>query len=293
LEEISTVREKVLVVGLGEVGRSLLEVVRESGEFDVYGYDVDPDRMREIAITEIPEEVDVMHMCYPCAEKGEFVRDTVGYMNRFKPGLTIIESTVPPGITLKVYESTRRFTAHSPIRGVHLNVENMKQELKSWTKYVGGVNPESAERARIHFERLGLRVIILRSSLETELAKLFETTYRALMIAWFQEMHRISMDCEADFDQIVSFLEDTHRVRLDRPIFFPSVIGGHCLIQNAEMLLESYDSKFVELILESNEKRKKEIGDAEVLVDIEKIKRRLERLNQDLDVKKAPFNPTI
>jgi len=292
LRENLTVSENVLVIGLGEVGRSLLELLRESRKFAVYGYDPDEDKMRKAGTTQIPEKVDVMHICYPCGDEEKFVKGTIDYVNRFKPRLTIIESTVPPGTTWKVYESTRCFIAHSPIRGVHLDVESMKQELKSWTKYVGGVNWESAGYARIHFERLGLRVNVLRSPFEAELAKLFETTYRALMIAWFQEMHRISIAHKADFDQIVDFLEDTHRVRLDRPILFPSVIGGHCLIPNAHLLLKSYDSKFVKLILESNEKRKDEIRDAEVLADIEKTRKRVENLNKDLNIKKAPFNPT-
>ena len=44
-----------------------------------------------------------------------------------------------------------------------------------------------------------------RKGLETELAKLFETTYRAWMIVCFQEMHRISKRFEADFDEVVDF----------------------------------------------------------------------------------------
>lgn len=82
--------------------------------------------------------------------------------------------------------------AHSPVRGVHRSREHMKWELQRWIKYVGGVDMKSAELAHRHFEELGLKVEVLRSSTETELAKLFETTYRALMIIRFQEMHRIS-----------------------------------------------------------------------------------------------------
>ena len=38
------------------------------------------------------------------------------------------------------------------------------------------------------------------------------------MIVCFQEMHRISRFFGADFDDVVDFIEDTHRVRLDRPV---------------------------------------------------------------------------
>jgi len=285
-------RQNVLVIGLGEVGRSLFELLRESRKFAVYGYDVDEEKMRKIDSTDIPKKVDVMHICYPCTDMESFVNATVDYVNRFQPRLSIIESTVPPGTTWKIYESTKCLIAHSPVRGVHLDIEGMKQELKSWTKYLGGVDSESAELARKHFQKLGLAVSVLKSPFETELAKLLETTYRALMIAWFQEMHRISKAFNANFDQIVDFLEDTHRIRLDRPIFFPSVIGGHCLIANAQLLSRSYNSKFIEPILESNEKRKNEIKNAEILSEVEKIRKRVEILSKELDIKKVPFNPT-
>jgi len=51
------------------------------------------------------------------------------------------------------------------------------------------------------------------------------------------------------------------------------VIGGHCLIPNTELLLKSYDSEFLRLILESNEKRKEEVKDEGVRREIEKIKK--------------------
>ena len=113
----------------------------------------------------------------------------------------------------------------------------------------------------------------------------FETTYRAWMITCFQEMHRISRHFEADFDNAVDFLEDTHRVRIDRPVMFPGVIGGHCMVPNIELLLESYDSEFLCLILESNEKRKAEIKDKGVYEEVERIRGRTEVLQRELMIK--------
>jgi len=110
----------------------------------------------------------------------------------------------------------------------------------------------------------------------------FETTYRAWMITCFQEMHRISRHFEADFDNAVDFLEDTHRVRIDRPVMFPGVIGGHCMVPNIELLLESYDSEFLRLILKSNEKRKTETQDKQVSEEVEKVRKRAEVLQEEL-----------
>lgn len=274
-------KEKVLVVGLGEVGRSLFELLKESEQFSVYAFDIDEKKMRQIEQKTPPERVDVMHVCIPCVDQKKFVNTVVSYAERFKPKLAIINSTVPPGTTQQVHTRCSCFVAHSPIRGVHKSLEYMKWELKRWTKYVGGSEPKAAEATCKHFEKIGLKTRVLKSCLETELAKLFETTYRAWMIACFQEMHRISKFFEADFENVVDFLEDTNRVRHDRPIMFPDVIGGHCLIPNTELLLESYGSDFLRLILKSNEKRKEEIKDKSIRDEVEKVKRRVEALEKD------------
>jgi hypothetical protein len=52
-------------------------------------------------------------------------------------------------------------------------------------------------------------------------------------------------------------LEGIHRVRFNKPLHYPDVIGGHFKISNTELLLKSYDSEFLQLILWSNEERKK------------------------------------
>jgi hypothetical protein len=95
-------------------------------------------------------------------------------------------------------------------------------------------------------------------------------------------MHRIARHFGASFEEVVDFLADTHRVRLDRPVMFPDVIGGHCLIPNVELILEKYDSKLLRLILESNEKRKEEIEDEEIRHEVEKVKQIAEDLQKDI-----------
>jgi UDP-N-acetyl-D-mannosaminuronate dehydrogenase len=223
-----------------------------------------------------------MHVCLLCRIQGKFVDTVVSYAKQFKPKLLIINSTVPLGTTKKIYEQYKCLVAHSPVRGVHKNHKHMKWELKRWAKYVGGVNIKATNATRKHFEKMNLKVKTLKSCAETELAKLFETTYRAWMIACFQEMHRISRHFDADFDEVVDFLEDTHRLRLDRPVMFPGFIGGHCLIPNTELLLSAYDSEFLRLILKSNEKRKEEIKDKSIQKEVEKVSKRAKALEKEL-----------
>ncbi len=276
-------KENVLVIGLGEVGQPLYELLKENPSFNVYALDLNKEKMRSIGQheTDFPSEIDVMHVFIPCSDKTKFVNIVVDYVHRFTPKLLIINSTVELGTTLAVFKRcTNCLVAHSPIRGVHTSAEYMKKELKRWTKYIGGATPEAAEQARKHFSKLGLKTKVLKSCVETELAKLFETTYRAWMITCFQEMHRISRDIGASFADVVDFIEDTHRIRHDRPVMFPGVIGGHCQIPNTELLMKTYDSKFLEIILESNEKRKEEVKDPKIVEEIEKIKKRV-RAHED------------
>jgi UDP-N-acetyl-D-mannosaminuronate dehydrogenase len=277
-------REKVLVIGLGEAGRTLFDLLKESGQFTVFGLDTDETKMREIGqrINGLPRKVDVMHICLPCGEKDKFISTVTGYAEKFSPKLLIINSTVPPGTTSGVSKNCACLVAHSPVRGVHKSIEHMKWEVKRWTKYIGGVNSKSAKAAEEHFLKLGLKIKVLKSPFETELAKLFETTYRAWMIVCFQEMHRIARHFGARFNEVTDFLADTHRVRLDRPIMFPDVIGGHCVVPNVELLLQEYDSKLLRLILESNEKRKEEIKDKETKQEVEKVRRILGDLQKEL-----------
>jgi UDP-N-acetyl-D-mannosaminuronate dehydrogenase len=283
-------KETVLVIGLGEIGYTLFALLNEEKKsFTVYGLDLDEAKMRQLnqSRSKFPSQIDTMHICLPCSNQQNFADIVAGYVEEFKPKLVIINSTVPPGTTMKVAQRCKCLVAHSPARGMHKSAEHMKWEMRRWTKYVGGASPAAAQAARGHFEKLNLKVKVLKSCTETELAKLFETTYRAWMIACFQEMHRISSAFGADFNETVDFLEDTHRLRFDRPVMFPGVIGGHCLIPNTELLLAAYDSEFLRLILESNEKRKKEVKDKTIKAEVEKVALRAEALEKDLTGQKS------
>ncbi len=257
-------KETVLIVGLGEIGHTLFSLFAEKkAEFEVFGIDLDEAKMSELNQTKaaVPSQIDTLHVCLPCGNPDKFTKITAEYAKEYKPKVIVNNSTVPPGTTLKVANQCNCLVAHSPSRGVHITSEHMLWEMKRWPKYVGGATLEASEAAKAHFEKLGLKVKVLKGCTETELAKLFETTYRAWMIVCFQEMHRISRAFDADFNEAVDFLEDTHRKRFDRPIMFPGFIGGHCLIPNTELLLKSYDSDMLRLILVSNEKTRG--GDAE------------------------------
>ena len=231
-------RQRVVVVGLGEVGKPLLQIVSE--HHDVIGVDITPP-------TERFEEVDVLHICYPFQIK-DFVGETARYIELFKPKVTIINSTVAIGTTRVVAERSGALVVNSPVRGKHAR---MVDEMRSYAKFVGGLDLASAQDAADHFESVGLKTRILPSPEATELAKLTETTYFGLMIAWAQELERYCDQVGQNYGEIVSFYEEIGF--FPKVKYFPGVIGGHCVMPNIELLRKFDDSMMLRAIQTSNQ----------------------------------------
>jgi len=286
--------QTVLVVGLGEIGSTVYTVLRESQKFILYGVDFDKTKMEECQTTAPPActKIDVMHVCIPVSNKERFIEVIQHYVEDFNPKLTIVNSTVPIGTTIELYKQIGGLVAHSPCRGVHKNKQYMVKEFKRWTKYVGGATQEAGIAAQENFKTAGLKTKQLKNCTETEFAKLFETTYRTWMITFFQKMQRLAnnyskaiSDLKIEFNEIVDFIEDTHRQRHDRPVMFPSPIGGHCLLQNAHLMLAEYEPEMLNLILESNEQMIKEMQDPKIAEQSRKVAARVGEFEKKQDKK--------
>jgi UDP-N-acetyl-D-mannosaminuronate dehydrogenase len=235
----------VLVAGLGEVGRPLLELV--SRHYDTVGVDISLPR-RAVG------RVDVMHVCYPF-EIADFVGETARYIESFAPALTIINSTVGVGTTRAVAERTGAAVVHSPVRGKHAR---MLDELLAYTKFVGAADSGPGKQAVEHFESIGMRASLLSSPEATELAKLTETTYFGLMIAWAQELERYCDQLHQDYEEVVSFYDE---IKFFPPVkYVPGVIGGHCVMPNIEILGRTVRSEILEAIRSSNRKKAERDG---------------------------------
>lgn len=229
--------KKVVVVGLGEVGKPILELL--SAQYSVIGVDISPSIERI-------ERVEFLHVCYPFEIK-DFVGETARYIKLFKPALTIVNSTVAVGTTRAIAERTGAAVVNSPVRGKHAR---MLDELRTYTKFVGAIDSATGRQATDHFESVGLKTKLLSSPEATELAKLTETTYFGLLIAWAQEVERYCDQLGEDYKEIISFYEE---IKYLPPVkFFPGIIGGHCVMPNIEILQKLDDSVFLEAIRASN-----------------------------------------
>jgi UDP-N-acetyl-D-mannosaminuronate dehydrogenase len=231
-------KKVVLVVGLGEVGTPLLAIL--SQYHHAVGIDIAPP-------LEPIESADVMHICYPF-EVRDFIGETVRYVRRYKPALTIINSTVGVGTTRKIANYTGADVVHSPVRGKH---ERMQEEMHHYTKFIGSLDASAAQEAARHFESAGFKTRILSSPEATELGKLAETTYFGVMIAWAQEVDRYCDQTGADYNEVISLYDE---IRFFPPVrYFPGVIGRHCVMPNIKILSQVDHSLLLKAVEVSNQ----------------------------------------
>lgn len=231
-----------LVIGLGEIGKPLLEILSQS--YSACG--------RDIETINRDRAVNILHICYPY-EIEDFVRTTVDYIKEYRPSMTIIHSTVVPGTARKISNEVNCALSYSPVRGKHTK---MRQELLSYTKYVAGITPAAAELAMDHLGRAGFKVKPFSSCEALEMAKLIETTYFGLLISWAQEVERFCTEVNADYDEVMMLTRDIKY--LPPVVFQPGYIGGHCVIPNTHLLDEVRRSPFIDLIRDSNEQKKEQ-----------------------------------
>lgn len=244
--------KNILVIGLGEIGSALCQLIEESGKYKLFKKDIE-----EI---EIKEEIDVMHVCIPYTNN--FVNIVVNYIKKYNPKLTIINSTIRLGTTKEIYNKTMKRIVHSPVRGKH---PKLREGLLLFVKFIGPANKEAGEDAKEHFQSLGIKTEVMKSAIETELGKLFDTTYYGLCIAYHQEMERICKKFNADFEQIVTRFNETYNdgckisnPNVVRPVLYPGFIGGHCVMPNIGILKKDVKSYFLKAIEKSNELKRKE-----------------------------------
>ena len=234
-----------LVVGLGEVGSALSQVLRRTGR--VLEHDIER--------REFDEPIGVMHLCIPFTRQADFEAAALSYIQRFKPELTIINSTVVPGTSRAIAKRASAPIAYSPVRGKHVR---MAEDLLKYRKFVAGIDDESATRAAEHFRAAGMTTQCI-SKLETlELAKLGETTYFGVLIAFAQELNRYANRVDGDYAEALDFFEEVDF--LPNTKYYPGFIGGHCVIPNIELMRTIASSPMLEAVLESNRRRTEELA---------------------------------
>jgi UDP-N-acetyl-D-mannosaminuronate dehydrogenase len=234
--------EIVIVAGLGEVGRPLLNILRRS--YECVGIDIES--------VEVDRPCSVLHVCYP-SQMRDFVGTTVAYINRFNPKLTIINSTVAVGTSRKVQEAVDSPVVYSPVRGKHARME---QDMLHYQKFVAGMDSQSTKMASEHFAAAGFKVATFPTLEAGEVSKLLETTWLGMLVGWAQEIERLASQCGASYEEVNAFIKEIDYLPKN---VFPGYIGGHCVMPNIAILRKHFTSRFLDAIVESNESKKKDL----------------------------------
>jgi UDP-N-acetyl-D-mannosaminuronate dehydrogenase len=231
----------VLVAGLGEVGQPLLRILERT--YSCRGIDVVP--------VDIDYPCSVLHVCYPFQIK-DFVGVTESYVEKYKPELVIIHSTVQVGTTTRVQERLQVPVVYSPVRGKHAKME---QEMLHYKKFIGAEDREAREQASQHLAAAGFQVATFSTAEIAELSKLLETTWLGVLVGWAQDVERMASECGASYAEVNRFVEEIAYL----PKVFPGYIGGHCVMPNIAILRDRFSSRFLDAVVELNQMKEKQL----------------------------------
>jgi UDP-N-acetyl-D-mannosaminuronate dehydrogenase len=133
----------------------------------------------------------------------------------------------------------------------------MEEDLLHYSKFVAAPRQADAEIAAVHLERAGMKTRRVGEVETLELAKLAETTYFGVCIAFAQELNRYAQQVGANYSEAIQFFDEVKF--LPREQYTPGFIGGHCVMPNIQLLLQIAPSAFLEAIVDSNERRANEL----------------------------------
>tara|TARA_R110000824_G_scaffold9825_1_gene43492 strand:- start:2429 stop:3160 length:732 start_codon:yes stop_codon:yes gene_type:complete len=236
---------RIGIMGHGEIGKAVEQVYfKQSSVVPL---------IRDLNRNDGLHNLDVLNICIPYTE--EFARHAIDQIAESSSQLTIIHSTVKPGTTALIKEVTETAVVHSPVRGIH---PNLYEGLMTFKKFIGAEDDEDAKRASRHLDMLRIKTQRCSSSRATEFGKLFSTTYYGLVIAWHGEMKEMCDQYGVNFDEAVTDFNNSYnqgyqnlnKENVVRPTLHPpgSKIGGHCILQNLEILKNFHSSEAFSLI---------------------------------------------
>lgn len=235
-----------LIVGAGEVGQGLFDVLNTAYPGRVFIRDIKPGK-------DNPNTVDFLNICFPFCEG--FVDKVREYRRKYGNPVVIVHSSVPVGTTDRIADDA----VHSPIRGKH---PDLAGGIRTFVKFFGGHDRDVVKDVEQYFARAGVRTMILSSPEATELGKLMETSQYGWFIVLAKEIQALCDKYDLSFNEVytiqnMTYNEGYSRLGLDhflRPVLTPigGPIGGHCVRENSDLI----ESSVTQLIKDFNDKYK-------------------------------------
>jgi UDP-N-acetyl-D-mannosaminuronate dehydrogenase len=220
---------------MGETGKPLSDLL--STKHQTIGFDLDPKRCERYN-PDSQTECDVLNICFGFSET--FVDYVKFLIERFRPKIAVIHSTVKPGTTRAVQTLVDVPVFYSPIRGVH---KTMSNDMLFYTKYFALYPHSKMVQAVKDFRECFsmLKLGRMETPLVLEYAKILaDTTYYGVLIAYAQYVKKTCVENGLDYNELWEFAKEIHQKRGDRPILRPGFIGGHCVIPNAKLIGDDF-----------------------------------------------------
>ena len=266
---------KVLVIGLGQLGLPVAKYVKQRG-FETFGYDMNSERIKQaeknfgIKSIEQFDEIDVFILCVstqdPDDEYTPYVDGLFELARKISKeakngSLVSIESTVPKGTSKKIFEilNHRLHVAHVPHRWYALEEEihGVNQ-----VRVIGGVSDCCLKTALQFYDRnnvalefnditnkedtsgdsqttavdLGIPMHPVSEIEIAELTKIIENADRYLQIAFSEDLYLYCQANNVNFGELRDSLNTKWNVKILEP---RDGVGGHCLPKDTKMFLQS------------------------------------------------------
>lgn len=235
------------VLGIGEVGRSIVELFKK--KYQVLKKDKKYDDIKT-------NKIEVLHVCIPYSNN--FSKIVTSQIKKNNPELVIIHSTVAPGTSSAINLETNTPVVHSPIMGTH---DNLPKHILKFKKFIGPVDIKSANLAKKHLQLVGIKTKVLNKSIDSELGKLLDTAYYAWNIIFGKIAWEICGELNANYEVVYKEFNKTYnegykntKKNVTRPVlnYLRGPIGGHCVIPNAVILDKLITNVITKVILNQN-----------------------------------------
>jgi UDP-N-acetyl-D-mannosaminuronate dehydrogenase len=273
----STELNRVLVIGLGQLGLPVAKYIKQRGRFDVYGYDISSKAMDRAQTTAGIKKAtnfsdfDVYILCISTHKPEDMfspqIEGLLSIIDKISKeakngALVSIESTIPKGTSKKVFEmlNHKLHVAHAPHRWYALEEQ---EHGVNQVRVIGGVcdcclkiamyfydgrsenmNNSSSSSSFSNEEKskaksLGIPMHPVSDIEIAELAKIIENADRYLQIAFAEDLYIYCQANNISFPELRDAVNTKWNVHILEP---REGIGGHCLPKDTKMFLQSSKS---------------------------------------------------
>jgi UDP-N-acetyl-D-mannosaminuronate dehydrogenase len=276
LQQEVTELNRVLVIGLGQLGLPVAKYIKQRGGFDVYGYDISSKAMDRAQTTAGIKKAtnfsdfDVYILCISTHKPEDMfspqIEGLLSIIDKISKeakngALVSIESTIPKGTSKKVFEmlNHKLHVAHAPHRWYALEEQ---EHGVNQVRVIGGVcdcclkiamyfydgrfeNMNNSSSSSFSNEEkskaksLGIPMHPVSDIEIAELAKIIENADRYLQIAFAEDLYIYCQANNISFPELRDAVNTKWNVHILEP---REGIGGHCLPKDTKMFLQSSKS---------------------------------------------------